>query len=157
MPPKRPRNPQAGENAFGRLFGAEGIFQNPPQPETGLRPNDPGAFEAAMAGPGGFMGGGALGSIRSVLPGMFGNQISVFRNITKTMAKNLLDRTKSKELRSITDPVSGQTYVWDASKGLHEEVAVQLFNRETRRTLIRKNIKNVGQIDLDIDNIFRGK
>ncbi len=40
---------------FGRIFG------NPPQPETGLRPSDPGAFEAFMAGPGGFTGPGVLG------------------------------------------------------------------------------------------------
>lgn len=55
---------------FGRLFGSEGIFQNPPQPETGLRPSDPGAFEATMAGPGGFMGGGALGTVRGVIKNM---------------------------------------------------------------------------------------
>ena len=66
-PSKRPRNLRAGENVFGRLFGPEGVFQNPPQPETGLRPSDPGALEAFMESPAaGFMGGGALGTLKNL-------------------------------------------------------------------------------------------
>ena len=46
---------------FGR------IFANPPQPETGLRPSDPGAFEAFMdSSIAGFLGPASVKIIRNV-------------------------------------------------------------------------------------------